>query len=352
MVPSLALFFDCIPPIRFMIVSLIVPVGLLAAACASTDESVSAPDPGSLVIYSGRSETLVDPIIKQFADTTGIDVNVKYGGTAELAATLLEEGDHSPADVFFAQDPSGLSAIEEMLSPLPEAVISRSPQWARSPVGLWVGISGRARTLVYNTEELRVDDLPTDIWDLTDPKWKGRLGWAPTNGSFQTMVTAMRVMWGEDKTQKWLKGMKQNKPTEYPKNTPQVAAAASGEIAIGLVNHYYLYRFLAEEGEGFKARNYHVSAGGPGALVMVAGAGILATSESRANAERFLEFLLSSVAQQYFASQTFEYPLVEGVDVHHLLTPLEKINQPSIALAEVTDLAGTQRLLRETGVLP
>jgi iron(III) transport system substrate-binding protein len=291
-------------------------------------------------------------LIEQFAEATGIDDRVKYASTPQLAATLLEEGDNTPADVFFAQDPGGLGAVSGLLTPLSDSVLQRVPQWAVSPSGVWVGVSGRARTVVYNTESLTPADLPEDLTGFADPKWKGRIGWAPTNASFQTMVTAMRVMWGEEKTGQWLAGIQANDPTMYPKDTPQVAAAAAGEIDVGFVNHYYLFRFLAEEGDSFSARNYHPRAGGPGAVIMVAGAGILSSSENRENAEKFLEFMLSQVAQQYFAGQTFEYPLVEGVKTSRLLVPLSEINQPNVALKDLTDLEGTVKLLRKTGVLP
>jgi iron(III) transport system substrate-binding protein len=308
--------------------------------------------PGSLAIYSGRSESLVDPIIRQFSKATGIKVSVKYADTPQLAATLLDEGAKSPADVFFAQDPVGLGVVEHLLAPLPQGILSGVPEWARSPQGKWVGLSGRARTVVYNTKKLTEADLPDDIFDFVDPKWKGRIGWPPTNGSFQIMVAAMRVQWGDAKTRQWLLGIQANAPKVYPNNTAAVKATADGEIEVGFVNHYYLFRFIVEQGESFPARNYHPRAGGPGALVMVAGAGILATSQNKVAAERFLEFMLSPVAQQYFAGQTFEYPLVAGVNTHRALVPLSGINQPSIPLKGLADLAGTQKLLRETGVLP
>ena len=345
---------------------LLTSLGLLACSSAeptSTVRPTATPgptpparviekSPGNLTVYVGRGETLVGPIIEQFETLTGIKVAAKYAGTTELASTLLEEGGRSPADVFFAQDPGGLGAVEDMFTPLPDSILSRVPEWARSPEDKWVGVSGRARTIVYNTEKLTESDLPDDIWDFIDPKWKGRIGWAPTNASFQTMVTAMRVLWGQDKTQQWLEGIQANDPTIYPKNTPQVAAAAAGEIDVGFVNHYYLFRFLSEEGDSFPARNYHPRAGGPGAVIMVAGVGILSTSENPENAKKFLEFMLSQVAQQYFAGQTFEYPLVEGVNTSRLLVPLSEINQPNVDLRDLTDLEGTVKLLRETGVLP
>ncbi|MDP6510398.1 MAG: iron ABC transporter substrate-binding protein [Dehalococcoidia bacterium] len=350
------------------LVALIVALSVLLTACAGATptpattptpmikevikEVPAAPKPQSLTIYSGRSETLVDPIIQQFGQATGIEVAVKYAKTAQLAATLQEEGEKSPADIFFAQDPGGLGAVEDMLVRLPDGMLDQVSGWAHSPDGRWVGISGRARVVVYNTERLTESDLPDSIFAFTDPQWKGRIGWPPTNASFQTMVTAMRVIWGEDKTRQWLLGIQANDPKIYPKNTPTVAAAGAGEIDVGFVNHYYLYRFLQEHGESFAARNYHLPSGGPGALVMVAGAGILSTSGSKEAAQRFLKFMLSPVAQQYFTGQTFEYPLVEGVKTNRLLTPLNEITRPQIDLGGLKDIRSTQALFRETGILP
>ncbi|MDA1095896.1 MAG: iron ABC transporter substrate-binding protein [Chloroflexi bacterium] len=308
--------------------------------------------PGSLTIYSGRSEELVGPVIELFRQASGIDVKVKYGETAELAATILEEGRNSRADVFFAQDPGGLAATESLFAALPEHILNSVEPRFRSPFGKWVGVSGRARVVVYNTDRLTENDLPDDIWDFIDPQWKGRIGWAPTNGSFQAMVTAMRTLWGDARTKTWLERIRANGAKEYPKNTPIVAAVGAGEIEVGFVNHYYLYRFLQEEGESFPARNYHPRAGGPGALVLVAGAGVLETAKNKDNAVRFLEFMLSPVSQQYFGGQTFEYPVIEGVKTNRLLPPLASIRSPEVDMASLGDLKGTLDLMRQAGALP
>ena len=325
------------------------------SAPESTTEPLAqanASDTSKLVIYSGRSESLVAPIIEQFAEATGIDVSVKYGSTSEIAATILEEGENSPADIFFAQDPGGLSVVEDRFATLPPRVLNLVPARFHSPDGTWVGLSGRARVVVYNTDAVTPDDLPDDMRGFTDPEWRGRIGWAPTNGSFQAMVTAMRVVWGEAETRSWLEGIQANEPSVYAKNTTTVEATGAGEVDVGFVNHYYLHRFLAEEGEGFTARNAHLRGGGPGATILVAGAGVLNGAQNSENAIRFIEFMLSTVAQQYFAGQTYEYPLVDGVNVTRLLTPLEEINAPHIDMADLGDLEGTIDLLRETGILP
>ncbi|KAA3645815.1 MAG: iron ABC transporter substrate-binding protein [Chloroflexi bacterium] len=336
--------------LRFKLVSLTLIFTLLLVACSGTQ----ADDTETLVLYSGRSESLVGPVIEQFSEATGIQVEVRYGSTSEMAATILEEGENSPADIFFAQDPGGLGAVADagLLAPLPEDILNKVDGRFASPDGLWVGISGRARVVVYNTETLSPEDLPDTLEGFTDPQWRGRIGLPPTNGSFQTMVTGMRQVWGEEATRAWLEGILANEPVFYEKNTPTVAAVAAGEVEVGFVNHYYLYRFLAEEGEGFAARNYFLPSGGPGSLVMVAGAGRVASGQNEDNATRFLDFMLSTVAQQYFASTTYEYPLIEGVNVQSDLTPLAELNAIDISLGELADLQGTVVILQELGYLP
>ncbi|MEK6256882.1 MAG: extracellular solute-binding protein, partial [Chloroflexota bacterium] len=204
----------------------------------------------------------------------------------------------------------------------------------------------------YNTDTLSPQDLPQDLHGFTDPKWKGRIGLPPTNGSFQTMVTGMRKIWGDDATREWLLGIMANDPEFYEKNTPTVAAVAAGEVEVGFVNHYYLYRFIAEEGESFPARNYFLPSGGPGSLIMVAGIGRIGTGPNEDNALKFIEFLLSTEAQQYFANETFEYPLIAGVAIHEGLLPLSEMNVIDIDLADLSDLQGTIELLQDVGMLP
>jgi iron(III) transport system substrate-binding protein len=306
----------------------------------------------SLTVYSGRSEELVGPIIERFGRETGVKVRMRYGGTSELAATLLEEGERSPADVFFAQDPAGIGAVRSLLAELPDGILGRVEPRFRSPDRRWVGISGRARVVAYSTRLLSEADLPDDLWGFTDSRWKGRIGWPPTNGSFQAMVTAMRVLWGEEKMWRWVEGVAGNDPKVFPNNTTILEALGTGEVEVGFVNHYYLFRFLGERGESFPVRNYHPRAGGPGALILVAGAGILRTAGNREEAVRFLEYLLSPEAQQYFTGRTFEYPVIQGISTHRLLPPLSRIMSPEVDLADLSDLRGTLDLLRSTGVLP
>lgn len=325
-----------------------------ASQTASELLQAEAPAPsGTLTIYSGRSEELVGPLIDRFEQESGLKVEIRYGETAGLAATILEEGANSPADVYFAQDAGALGALAEAgrLVQLPESILSQVEPRFRSPQGNWVGTSGRARVVVYNTNRLSETDLPDDIFGFCAPEWKGRLGWAPTNGSFQAFVTALRVIEGEDRAREWLSCIKANEPLVYPGNMPIVAAVGAGEIDAGFVNHYYLYRFLEEEGEAFPARNYYPRAGGVGAMVNVAGAAILDTSDNRQAAEAFVNFLLGHEAQEYFNTETNEYPLAGNVTLNPLLPPLSQIKTPDLNLNDLEDLPGTLELLQELGIL-
>lgn len=306
----------------------------------------------TLTIYSGRREELVAPIIAQFVEDTGIQVEVRYGNMAEMAATILEEGDNSPADVFFAQDASGLGALakEGRLSKLPSDILERVPARFQSPDGLWVGTSGRARVMIYNPDLVAVEDLPQSLLDLTLPEWNGRVGWAPSNGPFQGQVTAMRLLLGEDATRAWIEGMIANDSRLYPENTAVVQAVIDGEVAVGLVNHYYIYQFRAED-PSVRVENYFFPNGDIGALVNVAGAGIVNTSQHPGLAQRFILYLLSKGSQNYFATETFEYPLVAGVPATEGLPGLNDIQTPDLDLGELDDLRGSVDLLTETGAL-
>lgn len=326
------------------------------AATEATDEATdpegAGDEEGPLTIYSGRNEDLVGPLLEQFTEETGIEVEVRYGDTAELAATILEEGQNSPADVFFGQDAGALGALRDqgILAELPAETLDKVEERFRATDGTWVGVSGRSRVLAYNTETLSEDDVPDSVLDLTDEQWSGRVGWAPTNGSFQAFVTAMRVELGDEATGQWLEDMLANDVQVYDGNTAIVEAVSRGEIDLGLVNHYYLYRYLAEDPD-FPVANAFLPGGDVGSLVNVAGVGILTTTDQPSAAEEFVAFLLSDTAQEYFRDETVEYPLVAGIEADERLPALESIETPDLDLSDMSDLQGTLELLRTTGVL-
>lgn len=317
---------------------------------------IMGQDDEVLTVYSGRSESLIGPLLEEFTQDTGIEVEVLYGGTSAVANQILTEGENSPADIFIAQDGGALGALaaEDMLIELPEEIIERviDPAFV-SPDGVWVGLSGRARVLVYNSQLLEEQELelPESILDLTGDDWTGIVGWAPTNASFVSNVTAMRVLLGDEETEAWLADMIANDVQSYESNTPIVQAVINGELTAGLVNHYYLFRFLAEDPDIDTATLHFFPGGDPGSLINIAGAGILATSDQQDVALQLVEYMLSDEAQEYFATETYEYPLVNTIEPSVDIPALADIEAPEIDLSDLDDLQGTLEMIEDSGAL-
>jgi iron(III) transport system substrate-binding protein len=309
---------------------------------------------GDFTLYSGRNETLVGPLIERYAEESGISVDTRYGGTGELAATILEEGEDTPASLFFSQDAGalGLLADEGRFATFPAELLDRVEERFRDPEGRWVGVTGRARVLAYNTDTVAGDDLPASVRDLTDPAWTGRLGWAPENASFQAFITAFRLLDGDDAVRGWLEAMIANGTVNFgDSNSAIVQAIGNGEIDAGLVNHYYVYAVGREAGENFPVANHFFAGGDPGSLINVAGIGLIEGAADADAALAFADYLLSDEAQEYFAAETFEYPLIEGVAAPEGLVPLSEIAHPDIELGDLADLRGTLDLLSEVGLV-
>lgn len=334
-------------------------VALGAMACGDDDgdagTSASEGDGATLTAYSGRSEELVAPLFERFTADTGIGVEVRYGGTAEMAATIVEEGDSSPADVFFGQDGGALGALqkEERLAPLSQETLGLVLPGFRSAEGDWIGSSGRVRVLGYDNRELDQADLPASVLDLTGEEWSGRVGWAPANASFQAFVTAMRLDLGEDRTEQWLRDMQANGAAAYENNVVLRDAIANGEVDVGLLNHYYMERAKDEldDPSTYPVGTHVFPDGDVGSLINVAGAGVVASTDQRAEAERLVAYLAGPSAQEYFVQETKEYPVVPGGTGPEGLPALDTIEQPEVDLNDLDDLRGTLDLLERSGIL-
>lgn len=340
----------------------VVVAALLAGCGAGTDapaspsaESATSPvADGTLTLYSGREEELIQPLLDQFTDQTGIAVEVRYAGTTELAALLQEEGEATPADVFLSQDAGALGAVAKagLFATLPTGVSGAVDPGFSSADGSWVGITGRARVLAYDSQVLADAEVPASVLELTDPRWRGAVGIAPTNASFQSFVTALRVLEGEEAARAWLDGMVANEVRTYPKNTAILEAVQSGEIQIGLINHYYWYRALAELGEGgMRAQLSFPATGDAGSIVNVTGAGLLAGAADDADALALLEYLVSEAGQQYFVDATYEYPLVPGITAPDGLPALGSLTNTELDLSDLDTLGDTTAMLTEAGLL-
>jgi iron(III) transport system substrate-binding protein len=290
----------------FGLVLLVLTLPVLAGCSGGRD---------ALTIYSGRTENLIGPLLQQFHDDTGINIDVRYGNSTDLALQLSEEGERSPADVFLSQSPgaTGYLASKGLLARLETDVLDRVPEAFRSPEGRWVGLSARQRVLVYNSELLRPEQLPRSVFDVTRPEYAGKVAVAPTNASFQDFVSAMRQVAGDERTRRWLEALAESGAPTYANNNAVVEAVSRGEVPMGLVNHYYNYRFLAED-PSLPSRNHVFPDGDIGSLVIPSTASVLASSDKQEEAARFIEYLLSEDAQRYYSAETFEYPLAEGTD--------------------------------------
>jgi iron(III) transport system substrate-binding protein len=331
---------------------------LIATALAVTVAGCGAGtagelDESALVVYSGRQEALVKPLIEQFQADTGIKVSVRYGNTAQLAAQLIEEGERTPADVFFSQDGGALGALTRngRLEKLPDGVLDAVPSSYRAHDGTWVGTSGRSRVIVYDPRQVAEADVPDSVFELTDPTWRGKVGIAPSNASFEAFVTAIRVLRGDDAARQWLAGMKANDVQTFDNNILILNAVKDGILQLGLINHYYFYEQVAEQGmDTMPARLKFLPSGDPGALVNVAGVAVLRGSDHAEQARRFAEYLVQPKAQQYFADKTKEYPLVAGVPAGADLPPMDTLQAPVIDLSDLDTLDVTLKMIQDAGL--
>lgn len=308
----------------------------------------------TLVIYSGRGQSLVEPLVRQFQEETGIRVQVRYGTDAQILATLQEEGSRSPADLFWANTAGALgqAAAKGLLRPL-GATLLKQPLAFVPASQAWVPVTVRLRVLAYNPQRFKPEELPQSLLDL--PRFAqekgllGRVGWTPTYSSFQDMVAGIIALHGEAKAREWLLAMKALNPKAYASNPAMLDAIRAGEIDLGSTNHYYVVRFRRA---GYSLGLHHFKEGDVGNLALVTGAGILKTSKNLVAANRFLTYLLSAKGQQYFVGNVGEYPLVKGVVADAHLLPLEEALRKSPRLDfEKLPLEQALKLLRELGIL-
>ena len=267
-----------------------------------------------LTVYVGRAESLVGPLLEKFEEESGLSVDIRYDDSVNLALLLETEGGKTPADVFFSQSPGALGYLDGLglLEPLPSSVTSLVSSELSNPGGTWVGITGRVRVIAYNTELVSPDELPASVLDLTAPEFSGQVGVAPSNGSFQDFVSAMRGALGDDATAEWLAALADNDAKVFSGNTEIIDAVARGEVKFGLVNQYYALKAKSENPDS-PVDNYFFGGKDVGSVVLVSGAGIMKGSEHTEAAEQLLTFLLSEESQNYFVGETFEFPVVAGI---------------------------------------
>ncbi|HWO15352.1 MAG TPA: extracellular solute-binding protein [Solirubrobacterales bacterium] len=340
------------------------PIAAVAIAAAAIlagcgfDTSDSGGGPGEpeaegVTLYSGRIPAAVGGAVDRYEAEADRDVQVRFADTADLAATLIEEGDASPADVFFAQEPGAIGAVADagLLAKLPRDILDRLPARFRDPRGRWVGITGRARVIAYNEDAVPPSEVPESPFEFTAPRWSDRVGWSPASSSMQEYVTALRARYGDERTREWLEAMVDNGAKSYPNNVAIRDAIAAGEIDAGLINHYYVAQAVAEEGAGYPVKA-HFPRGGLGSLMLLTTVGVLESSERKEEAFDFVRSLLSRPSQEYFTFSSKEYPVAKGSEPDPSLSvPLAEIPNSPVDLVDLGELQATIELMQESGAL-
>jgi len=340
-----------------LLAALLVLAGLALGGCGfNTEDSGGGsdePETEGITLYSGRIPAAIGPAVDMYEAEEDLDVQVRFAETADLAATLVEEGDASPADVFFAQEPGAIAAVAEagLLTELPRDIVASVPPRFRDPEGRWVGVTGRARVIAYNRNVVEESVLPPSPFGLTAPEWKDRIGWSPASSSMQEYVTALRAEYGDERTRQWLEEMVDNGAVAYPDNVAIRDAIAGGEIDVGLINHYYVAQAISAEGPGYPVAVYFPP-GGLGSLMLLTSVGVLESSDRTDEAFDFVRSLLGNEAQAFFTSSSKEYPLARGAKADPSLSvPIAKIPVSDNDLVDLKELQATIDLMKESGAL-
>jgi len=336
------------------VIGIAVTAGMLTASVAACGASSGGDAPANtLVLYNGQHEQTTQALVSAFEKQTGIQVTVRNGDEDQLAEQIMQEGSRSPGDVFYTENSPALMKLagQHLLAPVDKATLAAVPSADSSPAGNWVGVTARISALVYNTNALKPSQLPTSVMDLANPKWAGKLGIAPGETDFQPIITSIADTYGSAAALAWLKGVKANAGSHiYPDNETLTSEVNSGQVEIGLINHYYWYRLRAGLGAGAMHSALHYFApGDPGYVLNVSGAGILASSTHQAAAQKFLAFLISAAGQRIIAqSDSFEYPLRPGVAASSQLPPLSSLHpDPADTIAKLGDGSTALQLLQQ-----
>jgi iron(III) transport system substrate-binding protein len=315
-----------------------------AAVLASISLGGCGGDGPDLVVYSGRSEPLIKPFLEEFAEREGLDVQVRFGDTADLVGTLLEERDRTRADVFIGQDAAALEKLrgEGLLQPYDR--IARTPARYRARDLSWTGLSGRARVLIVRDRKR----APESVFSLIEPEYRGEVAVPnPSNVSFRDWVSAIRLERGDSFARRYLEGLKRNDLEVLASHGEVRKAVGDGELDIGLVNHYYV-ELERRDGSDVEAVYTDQGPGGFGVLVNVASGGITRGAEHRDNARKLIDYLLTPQVQRRFADENFEYPLLPGLTAAPGVKPLSEVRVTDVPLSELGRAAdGTDRLLEE-----
>jgi len=340
------------PAVRVLAASVgvgIVSLGL--AACGSP-----GPAPETITLYNGQHLQTTNALVSAFEAKTGITVLVRTDDEDVLADQIVAEGGRSPADVFLTENSPALEFLQSkgLLSPVDHATLAATEARYDSPSDRWIGVSARVSVLIYNPSIVPVDQLPTSVLALADPRWKGKLALAAGETDFQPVVTSVIRSDGEAAALKWLEGLKANAGSHiYPDNETVTSQVNAGQVGLGIINQYYWYREEAAVGRAsMHSAIAYFAPHDPGYVIDVSGAAILGSSRHQAAAQRFVAFLASRAGQEIIShSDSFEYPIDSGVTTSQHETPFNQLQPNSISVAELGDGAAATALLQKVQLL-
>jgi iron(III) transport system substrate-binding protein len=345
---------------RLLAVVAVVSAGAVVAACgssSSTSTSSAVPANGqSITVYSGQHEQTTEELVTAFEKTSGIKVNVRYNDEDTFGNEIIAEKSHPKADVFYTENTPVLAQLDEqhLLAPLPKSILSDTPAKYDAVTGDWVGVSGRVSVLVYNPSRIAASDLPTTVLALADPKYRGKVGFAPGETDFQPIVIAVAKKYGDAAAVNWLKGLAANagESKQYGSNEALVDEVNRGAAAFGLLNQYYWYRLGAEIGtSNVHSKIAFMAPHDPGYVVDVSGAAVLASSSHQAAADKFVAYLVSAAGQHVIGdSLSFEYPIASGVTTSEPEKPFDQLQPDDLSLSSLGDGSTAIALLKQAGL--
>ncbi len=336
------------------IASLATVLALAAALLTGCGNSSSSGQ--SITLYNGQHEQTTDALVESFEKRTGIKVNVRNDDEDTLADEIVTEGSNSPADVVYTENSPALEYLQDkgLLAPVERSTLAHTPSKWSSPQGDWLGVSARVSVLIYNPSLISASELPSSVTELADPKYSGKLAFAAGETDFQPIVTSYAHTYGEAAALKWLEAIKSNAGSHvYPDNETIADEVNRGAVAFGVVNQYYWYRMRAELGaSNVPSKFAYFAPRNPGYVLDISSAGLLKSSEHKADAQKFLAFIVSRQGQEIIAhSISFEYPIASGVSTVAPETPFDELQPNPITIPELGDGSTAIALLRKAGLL-
>jgi iron(III) transport system substrate-binding protein len=334
----------------------LVTVAVAVCGLLSACSALSASSSDAITLYNGQHLQTTDSLVAAFERQTGITVHVRSEDEDTLANQIVLQGSDSPADVFYTENSPALEYLQGkgLLAPVDKATLAKTPARYSSPQGDWVGVSARVSVLIYNPSLISASQLPRTVLQMADPKYRGKFALAPGETDFQPIVTSVLRTYGQARTLRWLAGLKANAAAHIvPANENITSDVNRGLVAFGVINQYYWYRLKAEIGaSAIHSRITYFAPRDPGYVIDVSGAAVLKSSRHKADAERFLAFLVSRKGQEIIAhSQSFEYPLAPGISPSAPETPFSKLQPNPITIPELGDGARAIALLQKAGLL-